>query len=148
MPREPAGGRRRHRRVQTARREADDHAEGDLELRKGGRLARHYRAEAEQDAAQEHDGARAEPVGERAPEERTDAHAEEVEEGGRRDVRARPACRRGQGLEEDPEREHRPEPDTGDDDPRADDDPAVEDLHGLRPYLKVETAAPFCLRAP
>src|SRR5437870_4258064 len=32
VPGEPAGGRRRQRRVQAARREPDDHAEVDLEL--------------------------------------------------------------------------------------------------------------------
>src|SRR5262245_5678094 len=39
VPREPAGGRRCHRRVQAARCETDDRAEGDLELAKGRKLA-------------------------------------------------------------------------------------------------------------
>src|SRR5437870_5497827 len=76
-------------------------------------------------------GARADPVGERAPEERSDAHAVEVEERGRGDARARPAHRLRHGLEEDPEREHRPEPDAGHDHGGAHDDPAVEELHRL-----------------
>src|SRR5437667_407310 len=86
-----------------------------------------------EDAAEEQDGAWAEPIGERAPDERSDAHAEEVEERGGRDPRPGPPGRGGHGLEKDPEREHRPEPDAGHDDAGTDDDPAVEELHRLRP---------------
>src|SRR6059036_4010482 len=86
--------------------------------------------------AEKHDGARAEPVGERAPEERADAHTEPVEERGRRDPRARPAHRLRHGLEEDGERKHRADPDAGHDDPRTDDDPAIEELHESVPSAR------------
>src|SRR5437899_6144571 len=129
MLREPAGGRRRQRRVEAARREADDDTEEDLELAEGRRLARRHQTEAEQDASAEHDRARAEPIGQRAPGERSDPHAEEIEERGHRDARAGPAHRCRHGRQEHAEREHRPEPDTGRHDPDADDDPAVEEPH-------------------
>ena len=100
-----------------------------MPLAKGGGLTCPHDPEAEQNAPAEHDGARPEPIGERAPRERGDAHAEVVEERRRRDIGARPAHRFGHGLKKDAEREHRAEPDTGDDDAGAHDDPAVEELH-------------------
>ena len=129
MPREPARRRRGHRCVEAARRQPDQHAEQELELAEGGRPARRHQAETEQRAARQHDRARAEPVGECAPEERARPHAEPVDQRRRRDARAGPAHRLGHRRQEYGERQHRAHADARDDDPHRDDDPAVEELH-------------------
>ena len=129
MPGEPAGGRRRQGRVEAAGGQTDDHAEDDLELHERRSPARRHQAEPEQRAAGEHDGPGAEPVRERAPDEGPDAHAQPVDERGRRDARARPAHCLGHGLQEHGERGHRAESHARHHDPHPDDDPAVEELH-------------------
>ena len=129
MPGEPPCRRRRQRRIKAAGRNADDHAEQDLELSDGGGLARRDEAEAQERTAREHDRSRSEPVGERSPQERRRAHAQEVEQCGRRDARARPARRRRHRLQEDAERHHRAHAEAGYDDAGADNDPTVKDLH-------------------
>ena len=127
---EPARGRRRQRRVEAPRGQADQHAEQELELAERGRPARRHQAETEQNATAQDDGARAEPVGERAPQERADAHGEPVEERrGEMPVRDQPIAS-DMGWRKTPSESIDPDPDAGDDDAGADDDPAVEDLHG------------------
>src|SRR6266851_2950235 len=128
--REPAGGGGGQGSVEAARRETHQHPEQELELAERRGLARGDEPEPEQTAADEQDGAGAEPIGERAPEESAHAHPEPVDQRGGRDSGPGPPHRLGHGLEEDAERQHRPHADTGDDDPDADDNPAVEDLHG------------------
>ena len=133
MPGEPACRRGGQRCVEAAGRHTDDHAEQDLELTDRAGLARRDETEAKQRAAREHDRSRSEPVGERSPEERGRAHAQEIEQRRGRDARPGPAGRRRHRLQEDAERHHRAHPEAGYDDAGADDDPAVEDLHGARP---------------
>src|SRR5207245_5888129 len=78
MPGEPARGRRGQGCVEAAGGEADDHTEDELELDEAGRLARRHQPETEQDTAGQHDGTRAEPAGQRAPDEAAEADAEPV----------------------------------------------------------------------
>jgi hypothetical protein len=82
MTSKPTCGRCGQRRVEAACREADDPTEQQLKLAEGRGLARRHQAEAEQDTAAQHDGAGAEAVGQRSPQERSDAHAQKVEECG------------------------------------------------------------------
>jgi hypothetical protein len=59
---EPACRGGGQRCVETAGRNADNHAEQDLELADGAGLARRDEAEAQERAAREHNGSRSEPV--------------------------------------------------------------------------------------
>ena len=128
---DPGARHRHHRRIEAAGGDPDQHAEQQLELPQAGGLARRDQAGAEQHAARQHDDAGAEPVGQRAPEERGEPHAEEIDRRRRRDAAARPAHRFRNRLQEHRQRQHRAEADAGHQRARADDDPAVGKSGGL-----------------
>ena len=128
---DPGARGRHHRRVETAGGNPDQHAERQLELPECGGLARRDQADSQQQRARQHDDAGAEPVGQRAPEERRQPHAEEIDRRRRRDAAARPAHGFRNRLQEHGQRQHRAEANAGHHRACADDDPAVGKSGGL-----------------
>jgi hypothetical protein len=70
-------------------------------------------ADAEEHAAEQHDDARAEAIGQDAPQEGRSPHAQEIERCGGGNAAARPAGVGGYRLQEDGEREHGADADAG-----------------------------------
>ena len=120
-----------HGREEAAGRDADEQPIRELKFGHTRGAARQDEPEAEQNRAAQHDAARAEAVAQRAPREGRDAHGKEIERHGAGDAGAGPAGGVGHGLQENRQREHRPESDAGHQ--RADRDHypavAVVDLH-------------------
>ena len=125
---DPGARHRDHRRIEAAGRNPDQYAKEELKLPQARRLACADQSNAQQHAAGKHNDAGAEPVGQRAPEERRESHGEEIDRRRRRDAAARPAHRGRNRLQEYGEREHRTKADAGHQRAGADDDPAIRGI--------------------
>ena len=130
---EPARDGRHHRRKDGTGGDTDQHAVDQLEFEQAGGAARECQAKAQQDRARQHDEARPEAVGERAPAKAAHAHGEEYERHRHRYAGARPAGRFRHGLQEDGQRECRAHRDAAHQGACADNHPTVLVFHVRSP---------------
>ncbi len=135
---DPAHDRGDHRREEAADGDADQEAEGELELQRRLRAAGEEETQSEQHRAGQHDEARADPVAERAPAEARGAHGEEADRHRRRYASDRPAGVLRNRPQEDGQREHGADRNAAQQATRRDDHPAIAGIgHPCRAFRAV-----------